>query len=314
MWRSLAKAALLTAFGRVPGGPSAYRTITREWMGTQAMHPGKLARAWPGYVAAWRDAGLELEGAGVWIFEGGWTPFPFLADQLVTGGAGVVTNRDAVVLDRYVVPAVNAAVGMHMPGIVELERRRRALGSLRWASARAGIDAIGGRLVEHLDVSSIPLEDASVDLAHSGGALEHLTVAELRAFLAESQRIVRPGGLVSHVVDHRDHLHHADRGWPFLGHLALGERTYRALFGHPLAFHDRLPPEAFAALFEAAGFEHVAIRRLILPSRRWVDSEAEALTGRPGLERRRLAPAFRGMSEADLRTAAAHYLYRRPRG
>jgi hypothetical protein len=34
--------------------------------------------------------------------------------------------------------------------------------------------------------------------------------------------------------------------------------------------------------------------------------------GCPGLRRSLLAPRFRKLSEADRRTAAAHYLYRKP--
>ncbi len=65
------------------------------------------------------------------------------------------------------------------------------------------------------------------------------------------------------------------------------------------------------AAFAAAGFEPIAVRRLILPARSYAEGE-EVMQGEPGLTRRLLAPQFRDLSEADLRTAAAHYLYRKP--
>jgi SAM-dependent methyltransferase len=164
---------------------------------------------------------------------------------------------------------------------------------------------------------------ASIDLCHSGGALEHYTPEQLDAVLAELVRVVRPGGVVSHVVDHRDHLHHADRRLPFLAHLALPAPLYRAVAGHPVGYHNRLAPSEVYARFEASGLRPIALRRLIYVDgegatdgagaidRRWVDTDDDALAGRPGLAPRWLAPAFRALSPADLRTAAAHYLFRR---
>lgn len=64
-------------------------------------------------------------------------------------------------------------------------------------------------------------------------------------------------------------------------------------------------------LFEEAGFEPIAVRRMIYPDRRYVEGE-EALEGRPGVERSRLKGRFQNASDSDLRTAAAHYLYRKP--
>jgi SAM-dependent methyltransferase len=276
----------------------------------------KLARVWPGYVDVWRSlAGLELDGADAWIHRGGWTPFPSFANHLVTGKAGVVTIGDERVLDRYLVPAVNGAIGCELAGVADLTARRRALEPLRWApSALAAIEALGGALIDASDTAHIPLANGSVDLCHSGGVLEHHHPEQVRSLLAESRRILRPGGVLSHVVDHRDHLHHADPGWPFLAHLRLSPEAYRALLGHPLLHHNRLLPAEVAALFEEAGFERIAVRRMLLPSGRWVDTETEALAGTAGIERDRLARAFRRASEADLRTAAAHYLFRNPAG
>lgn len=80
----------------------------------------------------------------------------------------------------------------------------------------------------------------------------------------------------------------------------------------PLSYHNRLLPAQVSRLFEQVGFERVAVRRMILPDRRYVEGE-DAMAGRPGLSRRFLAPRFRDASDLDLRTAAAHYLYRKRR-
>jgi SAM-dependent methyltransferase len=312
VWRAIGKAAILTVAGHLPGGPHAYRAVTRGWLGTQRTHVDKLARVWPGYVEVWREL-VDLEGADVWVYEGGWTPFPSFANHLVTGKAGMVTNRDARLVDRYLAPALEAAVACPLPDLPGLAERRARLEELRRSTgALAAVEGLGGRVVAVTAGGGIALPDASVDLCHSGGVLEHHRPFELLAFLRECRRVLRPGALMSHVVDHRDHLYHADPALPFLNHLRFGDTAYRALLGHPLLYHNRLLPPQVAALLEGAGFERVAIRRMLVPSHRYVATEREALDGAPGIERCHLAAPFRAASDADLRTAAAHYLYRNP--
>jgi SAM-dependent methyltransferase len=316
--RAVAKGAGLLAFGRAPGGPSAYRALTRGRLGTAATHVDKLARVWPGYVRVWRALGVTLEGAALWVHDAGATPFLPFAAYLLTGRGAVTTNRHDRFLDRYLARARDGALGAAWPDGVIPDERRRTIEGLRWiASAREAVARLGTTVHEDVASHAIPIAGASIDLCHSGGALEHETPAELDLLLAEMRRALRPGAIASHVYDHRDHLHHADNRVPFLAHLAWPEPAYRALFGHPLGYHARLTPTEVAARFEAAGFVRVAVRRLIYDARtgerRWVDRDDEAMAGIPGVPRRRLAARFRAISDADLRTAAAHYVYRAPR-
>jgi SAM-dependent methyltransferase len=303
--RASGKAALLAVFGWT--APQFYRTLTRDWLGTQATHVDKLARVWPGYVRVWRDIGLPLDGARVWVLEGGWTLFPFLANYLTTGSGGVVTNRDAKLIDRYLARSVGGALDYDLPSS---EARRRTVEAMRWApDVASAVAMLRGTLFEDIDPSGIPLASDSIDLCHSGGTLEHYRPASLEAFLGEAFRILRPGAVMSHVVDHRDHLHHADQSWPFMRHLALSDPVYTAAFGHPLLYHNRLLPGEIEAAFMAAGFRKIAIRRMILPSRRWVENPLE---GTAGIERSQLAHRFRAATDEDLHTAAAHYIFRKP--
>lgn len=309
MMRAVAKGALLSLFGRIPGGSGFYRTLTRDWLGTQATHVDKLTRVWPRYATVWQnDAGVNLDDSDIWVHEGGWTPFPFFANYLLSGKAGVVTNREGRVLDRYLVRAVDGALATPLPS--PSDDRRRRVHALRWSpDPKAAIDELGGILHEHVAVDALPLAASSIDVSHSGGTLEHYRQADLEAFLAEAFRVLRPGGIASHVFDHRDHLHHADPTWPYLAHLSLPDRLYETLYGHPLLYHNRLLPRNVEDLFQRVGFERIVVHRLVLPDRRYVE---DAASGAPGIERRHLARRFRSATDEDLRTAAAHYVYRKP--
>jgi len=314
MRRDRLKGALLFACGWVPGGAHLYRELTRNVMGTQRTHVDKLSRVWPGYVEVWGSrCGLCLEGLEVWIHEGGWTPYPFLINYLITGNGGAVTNSQAHTLDRYLAHAIEGALTTTLPATLIPPERRAFLTALSETARSAdAIAAVGGRSYSGISPAKIPLHSNSSDLCHSGGALEHYRPETLSAFLRECYRVLRPGGMASHVFDHRDHLHHADTRRPFLAHLAVSDPRYAAFYGHALLYHNRLLPEQVMRVFEEAGFELIAVRRMIYPERRYVEGEA-ALEGQPGIDRTRLKGRFQDASEVDLRTAAAHYLYRKPK-
>jgi SAM-dependent methyltransferase len=169
----------------------------------------------------------------------------------------------------------------------------------------------GTRAAFGCDPSRLPLADASADLCHSGGALEHYRPDTLAAFLQQSFRVLRPRGVASHVYDHRDHLRHVDPSWPFLAHMALPEAVHRALFGHRLLFHNRLAPTEVLALFEAAGFERIAMRRFVLPQKRYVEVDA-ATVGQAGVPAWLRSGRLGRLSTEDRHTAAIHYLFRKP--
>src|SRR5438046_1472278 len=133
MWRAVAKGAMLRTFGCTPGGARLYRRLTREWMGTQGTHVDKLRRVRPGYVDVWRSrCGLQLEGLNIWVHEGGWTPFAPLMNSALTGKAGVLTNVEAHLLDRYLARAVNGVLTADLPDGIPSERLRR-VEALRWS-------------------------------------------------------------------------------------------------------------------------------------------------------------------------------------
>jgi len=270
----------------------------------------KLQRVWPGYTDVWRRrCGLALEGATVWVHEPGWVPFAPLASYLLTGRGGIVTSSAELPSDRYVGAAVRAALAAGFD--VRVPERRALVAGLEGASGAELLKATDTDAVLGRDPARLPLAAGSADLCHSGGALEHYRPALLAAFLRESFRILRPGGIASHVYDHRDHLRHVDPRWPFLLHMALPEAAYRVLFGHPLLFHNRLTPAEVMALFEQAGFQPIAVRRFVLPDKRYVDGGASA-AGEPGVPSWLGSGRLPRLSLEDRHTAAIHYLYRRP--
>lgn len=314
MNRALVKGLAQFGFGRLPGGSKAYRSLTRKVMGTQSTHIDKLARVWPGYMDVWRNqCGFDLEGMKLWVHEGGYTVFPFLMGFLVTGRGPLITNVEGELLDQYVDRSVEAALAFEVGTSEPMRQRQAHLYRLAETprSALEWVDAIDGTYYGNAAPEALPLEPESIDLAHSGGVLEHYPPTVLDSFLKQLARILKPNGVSSHIFDHRDHLYHADKKIPFLNHLRFLESQYRFLFGHHLCYHNRLHSAAIRGLFEGAGLSEIKVRRLILPESRYVDSETEAIAeGMSGLPQDLLHPQFKH-TQADLHTAAAHYLFRK---
>lgn len=311
--RGIAHASLLLAVAHLPGGPRAYHAITRGLLRSQRRVIQKLRRVWPGYARVWRErCGLDLEGRTIWVHEPGWVPFAPLASYLLSGRAGVLTSTADRPSNRYVRATVRAVLesGLATDGAAG-PARRALVADLAGGDVAGLLRATGGEIATGVVPSALPLASASVDLCHSGGTLEHYPPEVLAGFLRESFRILRPCGVASHVYDHRDHLRHVDRHWPFLLHMALPDDAYRVLFGHRLMFHNRLSPREVTALFEAAGFEPIAARRFVLPDKRYVD-EGAADAGDAGVPAWLASGRLRRLSTEDRHTAAIHYLFRKP--
>jgi len=317
MIRALAKGVGLAAFGLFPGGESLYRRITRDWMDTQRSHIVKLHRVWPGTFGRIQAVYQEpLENSRIYIHEVEWTPFWPCINFLVTGSGGVLVNSShtgSTLLMRHLIFAINQTLDLvgEEPWQVPRERIDH-LNGLRWCESLSEFfEQTGSRYIEGCPPERLPLGDHSVDIIYSGGQLEHYPPDLLDGWLAEAFRVLRPGGLLAPVIDHRDHLYHFDHQIPFLNHYRYADAFYRLSHRSGLLYHNRLPPEELAAVFGEKGFVRREVWRLTLPDQNW-SQNGDSPAGEPGLSRRLLSRRFMTLSRADLHTAAGHYIFQKP--
>ena len=125
------------------------------------------------------------------------------------------------------------------------------------------------------------LPDASVDLIWSQAVLEHLPRRTFPAFLAEMRRIVRPGGVLSHRVDLKDHLGGG------LNHLRFPESVWESSWFRKSGFYtNRLRRSEILSAFTQAGFEIAMVTE-----ERWPELPTPS---------EKLAEPYRSLSAAEL--------------
>ena len=103
--------------------------------------------------------------------------------------------------------------------------------------------------------TALPFPDAAFDAAAANQCLEY--VPDKRRMLDEMIRVVRPGGAISHIVDHRDHNYHAQESISPLNHLRYSDRTWNLIARPPFSYTNRLLRSDYLALFATLPLELV---------------------------------------------------------
>ncbi len=125
-------------------------------------------------------------------------------------------------------------------------------------------------------------EEGSIDLVLSQAVLEH--VEDLEWTYRALGRWVAPGGVMSHVIDHRSHK--LTRDWD--GHLAYSPTVWRIVKGRRPYLLNREAPQRHLLLLEQAGFRATRVHREL--AQRW-------------LPREQLSGRFKQWSDEDRRTS-----------
>jgi len=134
------------------------------------------------------------------------------------------------------------------------------------------------------------LAEGEVDLVFSHAVLQH--AVDLAGVYAQCRRWLRPGGFMSHHVDHSSVG--ITTAWD--GHWQFGERTWRLIRGGRPYFINREPCSTHLRLLRENGFELVGLFRRLRSD---------------VLPRTALAPRWRELSDEDAHTRASFLLARR---
>lgn len=98
------------------------------------------------------------------------------------------------------------------------------------------------------------LEENSFDACVSTDTLEHIPIIDLKNIFQVLQKILKPYGLISAVVDYSDHYSHSDSSISKLNFLQYDDVTFEK-YNHPSHYQNRLRHYQYEDLFIKLGYK-----------------------------------------------------------
>ena len=112
----------------------------------------------------------------------------------------------------------------------------------------------GLRYLSPCDARNTPLETGSADFVTSTNTLEHIPAADIRLILRECRRLLRKDGVMSFIIDYKDHYSYSDPKINVYNFLKYSDSAWR---WYSPAFHyqNRLRHKDHMRLIREAGFQ-----------------------------------------------------------
>jgi SAM-dependent methyltransferase len=115
-------------------------------------------------------------------------------------------------------------------------------------------ERFGIRYEAPCDATATGLPDASFELVTSTWTLEHIPPGEIVRILREMRRLLTPEGVVSCLIDLKDHFSYFEPSLSPYNFLRFSDRAF-SIVNPRLQWQSRLRAPEYRALAEAAGFE-----------------------------------------------------------
>ncbi len=112
-----------------------------------------------------------------------------------------------------------------------------------------------------IDARQTPLLPGSVDCYCSTNVVEHIPPAHLRGIFIEARRLLKPGGVVCHYVDLRDHFYTTDPSITMVNFLQFTDNEWHRLAGNRFMYHNRLRAHEYLRLFHDVGFQPILLEQ-----------------------------------------------------
>ena len=244
-------------------GENAYEWLTAVVLGTQQ----GMSRKWCYWfrehlVLCRRYARATFPHKKLWLFQPGWSLAPVVLSALVTGTGPLITEERRHLAKRYVPTALQAVAKVatdagHAAGVRDFNTL--LLDTLRgFNSPMKVLEACGAQYAIGKLASLDAIPAGSVDVCMSMGRLEHFTEEELKLLFAQMHRILPPGGIGTHIIDHRDHFRLFDASLHCFHHLTFSDEQWAIIAKGRKLFRNRLLEPDYVRLFQDSGFQVLA--------------------------------------------------------
>lgn len=168
----------------------------------------------------------------------------YLSDALVAETVEFVRQRQTEVVKAFASEAEQPIFQERLQQLMRLEGGTAAL-----------LSTANIRYVSPADATRLDFPDRSFDFQVSHAVFEHIPREVIAGILAEARRLLKPDGLLVHVIDPSDHFAHDDASITAINFLQFSEREWQRLAGNKFMYHNRLRAFEYLELFREAGVE-----------------------------------------------------------
>jgi SAM-dependent methyltransferase len=248
----------------------------------------------------WVGRAVPLRGASVLEIGSGWQPMIPLLFSLA-GAARVLMTDQNVLLRPGTMAAAVASLRVRKAEIaaalsVDPQVVDHALRDDHGISLRDRLTELRLEYLAPCDCRNLNLDSESLDVITSRACLEHVPPEVIKDILSESYRLLRPGGVSCHLIDHSDHWEHRDKTLTPVNFLKYSDSIFRWTYINSLNYQNRLRHSQYLDMLQAAGM------RLLREQHEVDERSLRALEHMP------LAVRFRGFASEDLATVESMFL------
>lgn len=166
----------------------------------------------------------------------------YLSDALVAETIKFIQQQQAEVVKAFGPEAEQTLFEERLRQLTELRGGTDELLSL------ANIKYLSPADAAHLDFPA-----SSFDFHVSHAVFEHIPREAITSILAEARRLLKPQGLLMHIIDPSDHFSHDDASITAINFLQFSESEWDKLAGNKFMYHNRLRGFEYLELFKQAG-------------------------------------------------------------
>jgi SAM-dependent methyltransferase len=206
----------------------------------------------------------------------------------------VVDNRLWGVFPKYLLALREALPQMDLGDERKANAYQLIDDLLRVRSFEEAYEVLGAEYILNANGSTAAVESESYALVISLAVLEHIESDILSDVVAETYRMLRPGGYALHGFDLSDHYWYFDSSMPRKNYLRFSPATWDRWFSNRVMYINRVQRPEWDDIFKRANFEIVDCQIVREP------------LGGIGIH-----PAY-GLSPDDAQTMSLQYLLRRP--
>lgn len=107
--------------------------------------------------------------------------------------------------------------------------------------------------VSPADATRLDFPGESFDFHTSHAVFEHIPPEAIKGILTEARRLLKPRGVLLHIIDPSDHFSHDDASITAINFLQFSEREWDKLAGNKFMYHNRLRAYEYLEMFRQAG-------------------------------------------------------------